>query len=136
MKQKHLYILWAVLGAVCIGLGCISQPSQAAKALMVTLAAAFFVPGAVLLYGAIRHRDRKTVCIIRNLAAVSLGLTLAALIGNLLSVRAPTAVGNFLYAVLIIVSTPMVCGQYWVLSLFLWSCLLVASLMWMPRKKG
>ena len=26
---------------------------------------------------------------------------------------------------IIIVSTPMICGQYWVLSLFLWACLMI-----------
>jgi hypothetical protein len=34
-------------------------------------------------------------------------------------------VGNLLHILLIIVSAPMVCGQYWVLSLFLWACLMI-----------
>ena len=35
--------------------------------------------------------------------------------------------GNFLYQVLIIVSSPMVCSRHWALSLFLWACLLITS---------
>jgi len=36
-----------------------------------------------------------------------------------------------LHIMLVIVSSPMVCSGNWALSLFLWACLLVASL----RKK-
>ena len=32
-----------------------------------------------------------------------------------------------LFAVLIVVSSPMVCSGYWALSLFLWACLLIVS---------
>ena len=31
------------------------------------------------------------------------------------------------FAVLIVVSSPMVCSGYWALSLFLWACLLMVS---------
>ena len=35
--------------------------------------------------------------------------------------------GNALFGVLIVVSSPMVCSGYWALSLFLWACLLMVS---------
>ena len=42
---------------------------------------------------------------------------------------------NLLHILLIIVSTPMVCGQYWVLGLFGWACLLFATFVNLPDKK-
>ena len=34
---------------------------------------------------------------------------------------------NVTYEVLAIVSAPMLCSQYWVVSLFLWACLLFST---------
>ena len=41
--------------------------------------------------------------------------------------QAVLTMGNVLFAVLIVVSSPMVCSGYWALSLFLWACLLIVS---------
>jgi hypothetical protein len=38
-----------------------------------------------------------------------------------------------LYVLLAMFTAPMICGQSWVLSLFLWACLLMLSL---PEKKS
>ena len=65
---------------------------------------------------------------IRNLSVASLALTLVLLVVNFLSVGASKAAGDVLYVLLIILSAPMVCGQVWVLSLFLWACLLMVCL--------
>ena len=58
---------------------------------------------------------------------LSLGLTLLALVLNVLSAMGTVTMGNVLFAVLIVVSSPMVCSGYWALSLFLWACLLMVS---------
>ena len=58
---------------------------------------------------------------------LSLGLTLLALVLNVLSAMGTVTMGNVLFAVLIVVSSPMVCSGYWALSLFLWACLLIVS---------
>ena len=60
-------------------------------------------------------------------AAGHLPATFALLVANFLSASASQQVGDVLYAVLIIVSAPMVCSQFWVLSLFLWSILFFAA---------
>ena len=132
MKDSYVYAVWGGLWGVCVLLGCIPAPEGALRILLTVVALAFFVPGGVLLYRGFRREDARAVRRIRILAAASLGLTLLMLIANFLSVRAPETVGNVLYGLLIVVSVPMVCGQYWVISLFLWSVLLVCSL---QRKK-
>ena len=76
---------------------------------------------------AVIEADRKLLLRIRGLSAASLGLTFILLLANFLSINAPQALGDFLYGLLVIVSTPMICGRYWIISLFLWACLLMGS---------
>lgn len=133
MKKPILYALWAVMYILCVALGLIREPVGFGKAALVCAALLFFLPGAILLYDGIRDGDRKTVLLVRILAIVSLSLTLIALAANVCSIGASTAVGDALYEVLDLVSAPMLCGQYWMLSLFLWACLLTGSFMKKPK---
>ena len=66
--------------------------------------------------------------LVRNLSVLSLGVTLVTLILNFVLAVSSETLGNLLHYVLTIVSAPMMCSGYWVLSLFLWACLLMASL--------
>ena len=84
----------------------------------------FFLPPAWLLYRA----DRETAQLIRNLSALSLGVTLVTLILNFVLAVSSEFLGTVLHYILVVVSAPMICSGYWVLSLFLWACLLMASL--------
>lgn len=131
MKKSTLCLLWGGLFIVCAGLGFIPEPTGGLKILLTCLSVAFFIPPALLLYTALREQDSATIAVIRNLSIASLVLTIAALVSNFLCLMASEAVGNVLYAILVIVSAPMVCSQYWALSLFLWACLLMVSL---PQK--
>ena len=88
----------------------------------------FFLPPAVLVYRAGKREDVYTLKFLRNLSLASLCLTLTLLVGNLLTALRSEFLGNVLYGILIIVSCPMVCSGYWVLSLFLWACLLITAL--------
>lgn len=135
MTKTAWYTLWGGAFILCAGLGFIPGPDGFMKFLMTVLSIAFFAPPAMLLRTAHREKDALTLRLIRNLSAVSLLLTAAVLIGNFLSLMAPEALGNFLYVLLVIVSTPMVCSQYWVLSLFLWACLLMVSMQLLNRKR-
>ena len=128
MNKKALFALWGGLFILCAALGFIPEPTGFAKGLLTALAVAFFVPGGALLYRAKRQKDRHTAAAVRNLSAASLGLTLLMLVANFLSLGAGKAVGDGLYAALVILSSPMVCSGYWLLSLFLWACLLAVSL--------
>ena len=134
MSKKALFALWGVLFILCAGLGFIPEPAGFGRGLLTVLAIVFFIPGIMLLYRAKRQKDRETVTLIRNLSAASLGLTLLMLVANFLSLGVGEAVGDALYAVLVIVSSPMVCSGYWLLSLFLWACLLVVSLEILKKK--
>lgn len=133
MKEKILYCIWACLFILCVGLGFIPEPVGFGKAVLVMISVLFFVPGGMILIDGIRANDRKAVLRIRWICIGSLSLTVGFLIANFCSVGASDAVGNTLYELLIIVSSPMICSQYWALSLFLWSCLLTGSFL-LPKK--
>ena len=127
MKKSILYALWACLFILCAGLGFIPNPGLGGGIVMTALSVLFFVPPAMLVYLGAKEKDTDTLKLVRNLSALSLGLTLVALVGNLLGAVYSEALGNFLHYVLIVVSSPMIASGYWVLSLFLWACLLMAA---------
>ena len=127
MNKTSYYTTWAGISILCAGLSFIPEPAGFLKFLMIALSLGFFLPPAMLLYRAKKERDVFTVKLIRNLSLASLVLTVAVLIISVLSFLAPEWVGNFLHILLILVSVPMVCSQYWVLSLFCWASLLSAS---------
>ena len=128
MSKKTLYSLWAVLFSICAGLGFIPEPEGLLKHFMTALSVICFLPPAVLVYRAWKEDDRSTLALIRNLSAASLGMTLAVLVLSLVTALSSDALGNFLHAVLVVVSSPMVCSNFWFLSLFLWACLLMATI--------
>ena len=124
MNRKTIFALWSVLFILCAGLGFIPAPTGVVKGLMTALSVLFFLPPAWLLYRA----DRETALLIRNLSALSLGVTLVTLILNFVLAVSSEFLGTVLHYVLVVVSAPMICSGYWVLSLFLWACLMMASL--------
>ena len=127
MKKKGLFVLWGVLFAACAGLGFVPQPEGALKWLLGLLGLLFFAPPVLLLARAKESGDRAAAALVRNLAIASLVLTLLALVGNVLSLLGGVKLGNVLNAVLAIVSTPMYCGQIWLLPLFCWAFLMVGA---------
>lgn len=131
MNRKTLFALWGGLYALCAGLGFIPAPAGVLKALLAVLAVAFFVPPLMIVYG---KSNRHTLQLVRNLAAWWLVLTTALLVLNFMSATAPVHLGDLLYAVLVIVSSPMICGQYWVLSLFGWAFVMFAAMAQLKKK--
>lgn len=134
MNRKCLFSLWAGLFIVCAALGFIPEPGGLARGLLTALSVLFFVPPALLLYRAAQAGDRPTVKLIRGLCIASLALTAVLLASNFLSVFRSENLGIALYQVLIIISSPMVCSGYWAMPLFLWACLLMASLQILRRR--
>ena len=124
MKNKTLWILWGCLWGLTALLGCIPSPAGIGKAMLILLALGFFVPPVLLLY----RGDRKTAGILRTLSLVWLGITVVLLVLNLLSIRSTRIVGDMLYCLLVVLTAPMVCGQYWLIVIFLWACLLFAAI--------
>lgn len=135
MSRKTYFLIWGGLFILCACLGFIPEPEGALKWVLVALCLVFFVPPAILAARAAKEKDRTLLKLLRNLSMLSLGSTAAALIGNFLTLMASDALGNGLYALLVIVSTPMICGQYWLLSLFCWAFLMVFCISKLRRKK-
>ena len=135
MSKKLLFALWGGLFILCAGLGFIPETEGFFAGVLKALAIGFFVPGFVLLYRGKRAGDRNTVVLVRNLSAASLIATVALIMANFLSIGAGKAAGDALYAMLVILSSPMICGGSWLLSLFLWACLLVSSLEILDKRK-
>lgn len=123
MNRKFLWAVWGGLFALSAACGFVSAPEGLVKALLVLLALCFFVPGFLLL----RCGSRKTALLVRNLAIASLSVSLVMIVVNILSLSYPTAVGNALYGILVVVSAPMVCSRYWAVSLFLWAVLMICA---------
>ena len=132
MKQRITWLVWAVLFILCMWLGLLGQPGGVGSVFYLLAALIFFIPGVLLLYWGITEGNRKQVLGVRIAAICSLALTAVLLIANFCSVLLSEAAGYALYVILAVVSTPMVCCGYWVLSLFLWACLFFATL---PLKK-
>lgn len=135
MNKKSIFTLWAVLFILCAGLGFIQQPEGFLKGFLVFLAVVFFLPPAMLLYGASREKDLACIRLIRNLSILSLLLTLVTIVLNIVSVMGPMILGDILHSILTIVSAPMICSGNWFLSLFLWACLLMVSLRELHRSR-
>ena len=134
MNKKVLFVLWGVLFLLTAGLGYIPEPSEILRGGMTALSLLFFLPPALLLHQSEQKKDWDTVRLVRNLSALSLGLTLAALILNFVLAVSSEQLGTVLHYVLTVISAPMICSGYWVLSLFLWACLLMGSLKILRKK--
>ena len=128
MKKQTLFALWGGLFVLCAALGFIDTPAGALKILMTLLSITFFIPGALLLRYSCQTGDRSAAELVRGFSISSLVLTAVLIIINFLSALWPVLLGNIIYSILIIVSSPMVCSGCWALSLFLWACLMLGSI--------
>ena len=128
-KEILIYAAWLCLYILCVGLGTVETVEGIGKVLFLLTALIFFIPGVLLLVMGMREKNRKRILRVRIVCFCSLGLTVAAFCANVAAVSASAETGKFLYDVLNLVSAPMFCAQYWILSLFCWGCLLSASFM-------
>ena len=134
MKQRNLWLLWLCLYVICLIAGFIPNPTGFGKVLLILLSAGFFVPGGLLLYDAHRRQDKKVLMSIRLISLGSLVLTVVLFIANLLAVFVSDVAGTVLHVFLNIVSVPMFAMQYWLVSLFLWSCLFIGTFIRLYRR--
>lgn len=136
MREKILYIVWGCLYILCVGLGTLPEPEGFGKAVLVGVSLLFFVPGVLLLADAVKSGSKAGLLRVRVICLCSLVLTVIFLIASILTVNASAQVGKVLTELLMLVSAPMFCGQYWFLSLFLWSCLLIGSFprLWLGKR--
>ncbi len=124
MNKKLLFALWGGFYVLCAAIGFLPTADGVPGILRTLLAILFFLPPLLL----IRTGEIQTLRLIRNLSAIWLVLTTALIIGNFLTVGASLRLGNMLFALLAIISSPMICGQIWVISLFGWSYLMFAAM--------
>ena len=127
MVKVLLYGLWLFFYFLCGILGIMEPSTDLQAGAMTVLSLVFFLPPAILLIRAIRKGDRKTVKTLRLISILSLSLTLVGFIINIAAVNASEQTGLVLYRVLNFLSVPMVCSRHYVLSLFLWACLLFST---------
>ncbi len=128
MKKSLVYTLWSVLYCACVGFSFVKDPTVGEKVFLVALSLGFFAPPFVLAFWARKAESRKTLLALRLVSICVLVLSLGLLVLNLLSVYFSAHTGLVLYVLLVMFTPPMVCGQYWFLSLFLWACLLMLTL--------
>ncbi|MBR4864748.1 MAG: hypothetical protein IKU07_09235 [Oscillospiraceae bacterium] len=128
MKKTFLYWLWGFFYLLCAFISNVESPSASQSVALTCLSLVFFIPPVILLVDAYKKKEEKTIRLLRLLAILSLSLTVLALIANIAAVGASDTWGTVLYQVLIFASVPMVCSQHYVLSMFLWACLLFATL--------
>ena len=127
MKKSRILALWAGMFILCAGLGFIPELQGGLRSGLSLVSGAFFLPPFWLLRQARQQGDVSAAALVRNLSALSLGLTVLLLVMNLMSVGFGETAGNILYYVLVIVSSPMICSGVWAISLFLWACLLLTA---------
>lgn len=127
-----LFCLWGVLYILNVGLGFIAGATGILKAALVVIAVLSFLPGALLL----ARGERKIVLVIRRICIAVLSLTTVCLVALFLCAAfASESVVDVVFFLLSLVSAPMFSGQYWIIGLFLWGCLLSATFIKIPNQK-
>lgn len=135
MNKRVLWLSWYSLFILCALAGIIPQPQGVWAVLFTILAIGFFVPGGLLLKWA-QDRDRvETIRQVRLIAIVSLAATTVMICLNYVSALLPAVWGTIFHYVLAVVSTPMFCGQRWIIGLFGWACLLSAAHSMLKNRK-
>ena len=134
-KIKKLWIIWASAYVICTVCAFFPVATGALTGLFLLLSLGFFVPPGFLIYEAVQSKRPKTLRMIRNLSIISLSLTLVTILLNFVAFEASRAWGLVLYWLLILVSTPMICSQVWVIGLFGWAMLLFTCLTYLKKKK-
>ena len=131
-KNTILYIAWAVLYCVCVGLGFVQNPTAGEKIFLLALSIGFFVPPFWLYAIARKENSRKTLLVLRLISIGILALTLIFLILTFLSVNFSQQAGFVIGVLLTMCSAPMICSQVWIVPLFLWAALLMLTLQKRP----
>lgn len=127
MKKSTLLALWGACYILCAGLGFLEEPQGATRAALFFSSIAFFVPPAMLLYRGKKRDDTDSVKLVRRLSALSLAATVVLLIASIVTAVGSDELGSVMHILLGLVSVPMFCSNFWVVSLFLWAVLLLAS---------
>lgn len=135
MKMKPIWLSWLYMFILCAVLGFIPEPTGFFKFLFVLAAVVFFVPGFALLVKADHREDVRTIRIVRNSSIGALALAVLLILLNFASALMSAVWGKVFYYLLVVLCSPLVCGQYWVLTLFGWACLMVYAISLLRKRK-
>ena len=135
MKLRSVWLSWLYMFILCAVLGFIPSPTGFFKFVLALVAACFFIPGFILLVKA-DHRDNvKLIRLVRSIAIGALVLTTVLIMLNFLSATMSKAWGDVFYVMLVIFSSPMICGQFWVLTLFGWAFLMIYAISLLKKQR-
>ena len=135
MKMKSVWLIWLYLFILTAVLGFIPEPTGFLYVLLVALAVVFFIPGFVILAKANHRDDLKTIRLVRTIAICALALATILIMLNFMSATMSKLWGLVFHGMLVVLAAPMICGQYWVLSLFGWACLMIYSITLLKQRK-
>ncbi len=135
MEKRTIWIVWYVWFLVCALFGFLPDPQGFWRVVLTVLGVGFFLPGGLLLKWAHDHEDLRTVKQVLWISVGSLSLTTVMLVFNYLSALWSELAGNILYGLLVVVSTPMICTGWWIVSLFGWACLLSTAVSMQKKMK-
>ena len=127
MKKSTLSVLWGAAYAICLTVGFLPNLTGFWEFVSVFLGILFFIPPFLLLVRGKKEKSRKTLMALRLVSILSLVLSLVFLVLNFLSVHFSAAAGLWLHVLLGIFACPMLCIKHWLLSLFLWACLMFST---------
>lgn len=128
-SYKTLYLMWAFMFVLTAVLGMLypSATGNTAQTVLMVIASGYFLPPWAIMTRGQKEKQVKHVKIVRYLSIASVAATCVLLSMNILSVGMSEAVGNALQALLTIVSAPLVCSNFYVMPLFLWGMLIMAT---------
>ena len=134
MKNKPQLYTWAGLYVLCLIFGFlpVTEQGSSLQIFRLILSVGFFVPAGLLLKTALQNRDSKLLKLLRWVGGISLIGTFLLLIVTILCMVAAEEVGILLQVLLNFINPPLVCGQNYALTLFLWACLFFAT--FIPEK--
>ena len=127
MNTKKIWLSWLYLYILCAVLGFIPAPTGVMKAILIVLGIGFFVPPIMLIRWAEVRDNFTTLRRVRLISAIALPVSVGLVMLNMASALMSRVAGDVLYAVLVIVASPLVCGQVWVLTFFGWAYVLIRS---------
>ena len=133
--KGFLKAFWVGMFLVCALLGFVPNPQGGNKALLIFFAVVFFLPPALLVWQGVKYKDRQVLKLVRNISILSLAVTVVTLVANMFSVLGSRLLGDILYYILVVVSTPMICMQHWAWSLLGWAIMLWVCIFALMRKE-
>lgn len=129
LNYKTLYRCWAALFAVTAVLGLLFPGVSDPVGLFFLglISAVFFLPPALILRKARREDNLHHVRLVRYLGIASLTATLVLICAGIRAVTLSQAAGDLVHILMTVICAPLVCSNYYVLPMFLWSVLVVCS---------